>query len=84
MYWATTTAPPVAKAENKKRNRLFKESTKAMAETAVSPTEATIRVSANPTETSSNLSITIGKIKIANCLFENKRGFKKGGFSCCN
>ena len=48
MYWLVTTAPPVARALMIWIIRVLKLSTRLTPETAASPTDDTIRVSARP------------------------------------
>ena len=56
--------PPVASAANAFCSSTFTASTKDTAETAASPTRATIMESARPTVMASSCSITIGIISL--------------------
>ena len=68
---AATTAPPVAKAANILIKRILIPSTKETAETAASPTLATITVSKKPTKITNNCSITSGTINLFKSLLVN-------------
>ena len=61
-YWPATTAPPVAKAVNKLISSTLMESTRETADTAASPTPATMTESAMPTNMAKNCSATRGSI----------------------
>src|SRR5690554_4845758 len=76
MYWATTTAPPAAKAEKRKRNKKLIESTNETLATALSPTDATMIVSARPKDASKILSMIRGIRRAAKRLLEKSRGCK--------
>ena len=60
MYWLATTAPPVARALMIWIIRVLKVSTRLTPDTAASPTEDTIRVSARPMVTLRACSATKG------------------------
>ncbi|MPM28429.1 hypothetical protein SDC9_74951 [bioreactor metagenome] len=68
-YCPATTAPPVAKAAKILIRRMFTESTSDTADTALSPTLATIIESAMPTATAKNCSITSGNNSCIKFLF---------------
>ena len=59
-YWATTTAPPVDRAEKMLMIRMLMLSTRDTPETTDSPAVVTIIVSAMPTVISSSCSMTRG------------------------
>ena len=67
MYWLVTTAPPVARAVMVWINRVLKVSTRLTPETAASPTEETIRVSARPMVTLRVCSATRGSSSAISC-----------------
>ena len=71
MYWDAMTAPPVAKEENSVMSKKLMESTREMPETAASPQEETITVSAIPMVTARSCSITRGMMSFRRSLFEN-------------
>ena len=68
---ATTTAPPVASAEKMLMMSTLSISTSDTPETAASPTEETIIVSARPTVMASTCSITSGKISFLSAALGN-------------
>ena len=88
--WLTTTAPPVASAENSTMIRLLIMSTRLTPEMAASPQRDTIMVSAMPTVTARNCSTSSGQVSFNNCDWVNS-GFRppnSGAFSplravCC-
>ena len=63
-YWETTTAPPVASAEKIWISRILMESTNDIPETAASPAEVTITVSAIPTAIARNCSTISGTMSL--------------------
>ncbi len=67
MYWLVTTAPPVASADMIWIIRVLKLSTRLTPETAASPTEETIRVSARPMVTLSACSAMSGNSRAMSC-----------------
>ena len=67
MYWLATTAPPVASALSSWIISTLKESTRLTPETAASPTEETIRVSAKPMEMLRACSATSGRKSEMSC-----------------
>ena len=67
MYWLATTAPPVASALSSWIISTLKESTRLTPETAASPTEETIRVSARPMEMLRACSATSGRKSEMSC-----------------
>ena len=67
MYWLVTTAPPVARADMIWIIRVLKVSTRLTPETAASPTEDTIRVSARPMVTLRACSATSGSSRATSC-----------------
>ena len=69
--WAAMTAPPVAMAVNTLISRILSVSTREIPETAVSPTPATMIVSAIPTKTARNCSMISGRISRLMAAFEN-------------
>ena len=81
-YWLTTTAPPVASAANSTMMRLFIISTRLTPEMAASPQRETIMVSAMPTVTARNCSMSSGPASRSRSFWENsgsrpsKRGFE--------
>lgn len=64
MDWAHTTAPPVARAAKMLMIRTLMRSTSATLETAASPAEETIMMSAMPTMTARNCSIIKGRMSL--------------------
>ena len=71
MYWLATTAPPVASALMIWIIRVLNVSTRLTPETAASPTEETIRVSARPMVTLSACSAMRGSSRAVSCLRVN-------------
>ena len=67
MYWLVTTAPPVARADMIWIIRVLKVSTRLTPETAASPTEDTIKVSARPMVTLRACSATSGSSRAMSC-----------------
>ena len=74
MYWLVTTAPPVASALMIWIIRVLKLSTRLTPETAASPTEDTIRVSARPMVTLSACSAISGSSRAMSCCRVNSGG----------
>ena len=70
-YWLTTTAPPVASAANSTMMRLFIISTRLTPEMAASPQRETIMVSAMPTVTARNCSMSSGPTSRSRSFWEN-------------
>ena len=66
-YWLAMTAPPVASALSSWIISTLKESTRLTPETAASPTEETIRVSARPMEMLRACSATSGRKSEMSC-----------------
>ena len=62
IYCPHTTAPPVARAANPKNTSVLTESTRDTADTAASPTLATMIESARPTVIARNCSMIKGRI----------------------
>ena len=71
MYWLATTAPPVASAANSTMMRLFIISTRLTPEMAASPQRETIMVSAMPTVTARNCSMSSGPTSRSRSFWEN-------------
>ena len=71
MYWLATTAPPVASALSSWIISTLNESTRLTPDTAASPTEETIRVSARPMVTLSACSAISGSSRAMSCLRVN-------------
>ena len=76
-YCPATTAPPVARAVNRLMSRTLMESTRDTADTAASPTLATITESAMPTNMERNCSATRGSI-----INSTSRGLKISCSAC--
>ena len=72
MYWLATTAPPVASALMIWIIRVLKLSTRLTPETAASPTEETIRVSARPMVTLRACSAMRGSSRAVSCWRVNR------------
>jgi hypothetical protein len=75
MYWLVTTAPPVASAVMIWIIRVLKLSTRLTPETAASPTDETIRVSARPMVTLRACSAMSGSSSATSCCRVNIGGF---------
>ena len=71
INWAATTAPPVPNAAKILINKILIASTSETADTAASPTLATITVSAKPTVITNSCSTTKGIINFFNALLSN-------------
>ena len=74
MYWLVTTAPPVASALMIWIIRVLKLSTRLTPETAASPTDDTIRVSARPMDTLKACSAMSGSSRATSCWRVNSGG----------
>jgi len=72
MYWLATTAPPVASAVMIWIIRVLKVSTRLTPDTAASPTDDTIRVSARPMVTLRACSAISGSSSVVSCWRVNK------------
>ena len=72
MYWLATTAPPVASAVMICIIRVLKVSTRLTPDTAASPTDDTIRVSARPMVTLRACSAMSGSSRAVSCWRVNK------------
>ena len=72
MDWAQTTAPPVARAAKMLMMSTLIRSTSATEDTAASPAEETIMISAIPTMTARNCSMIRGTISFFRDLLSNK------------
>ena len=79
MYWLVTTAPPVARALMIWIIRVLKLSTRLTPETAASPTEETISVSARPMVTLSACSAISGSSRAMSCCRVNSGGLWNAG-----
>ena len=72
MYWLATTAPPVASAVMICIIRVLKVSTRLTPDTAASPTDDTMRVSARPMVTLRACSAMSGSSRAVSCRRVNK------------
>ena len=72
MYWLATTAPPVASAVMICIIRVLKVSTRLTPDTAASPTDDTMRVSARPMVTLRACSAMSGSSRAVSCWRVNK------------
>jgi hypothetical protein len=71
MYWLITTAPPVASATKRFRNIVLKELMSETPETADSPTKATTKTSAMPTDARRSCSRKSGMMSFLRSAFVN-------------